>query len=350
MRQSREELADELRRRIREGRYAAGARMPSHRELQRELGASSVTLQRAFDRLVEQGYVEPRGVQGTFVAALLPHDSLVAIVFPDEPGRGGWNRYWTTAKRVAEEWRDGSARFRIYCITGQRPDAAAHRRLCEDAERGVIAGMLFVHPPFFLAGSPVFSSRLPRVCIAGSESDMSAYACSLVSMVDGDVPERIVAKFKDSGRRRLAVLCGFGAVEALRRRWLPLLRQAGIETRDDWWLPLPVDPSGAVCARGVARLLCSGGDRQRPDCMLIADDNLVPHATAGIRDAELGDPGAIAIAAHANYPGPTISVLPCLRYGPDMTAQLRTAVNELGALAAGGSPRNIKVSYELRDV
>lgn len=338
-----------MRRRIREGLYGPGSRMPSHRELQRELGASSVTLQRAFDALSEQGYVEARGAQGTFVARLLPHRSTIAIVFPDEPGRGGWNRYWSTARRVAEEWSEGDARFRTYCITAQRQDSAAHRRLCQDVAAGVLAGIVFVNTPFFLAGSPIFAADLPRVCIGGAAPDMAVYGYSLVNMVGGDIPARIVGRFAAAGRRRVAAITALSMAGELRAAYQPLLRKAGLETRPEWWLGLPVDPTNAASARTVAHLLVAGPERQRPDALLITDDNLVPHATAGVVDAGLGGTGAIDIIAHANYPGPTLAALPCLRFGPDMTAQLRAAIGELAALAAGGAHRVVLVPVELRE-
>lgn len=350
MRRTRLAIEVEVRRRIAEGRYPPGARMPSHRELQAELGASSVTLQRAFDALIEQGYVEPRGAQGTFVARLLPHRSTIAMVFPDEPGRGPWNRYWSTAKRVAEEWGGGDVRFKIYCITGQRIDSAAHRRLCADVEAGVLAGILFINTPFYIADSPIFKSALPRVCLGGIEGrDMALYGYSVVQMSDGDVPARIVRRFAEAGRRRFAAIVALNMAADLRNHYMSLLRNAGLETRTEWWLGLPVDPLGAASARTVAHLLMAGPERQRPDCLLITDDNLVPHATAGVVDAGLAGSGAVDIAAHANYPGPTIAALPCMRFGPDMTEQIRMAVAEVAARAAGGPARCVRVAQSLKD-
>lgn len=322
--------------------------MPSHRVLQEELGASSVTLQRAFDRLVEQGYVDPRGTQGTFVADLLPHHSTYAMVLPDDPERGTWNRFWSTAKRVAEEWHDSQSRFRVYCTSGQRADSAGHRRLCQDLADGGLAGIIFIHVPFFLDGSPIFASSVPRVCIGGgSAREIALYGMSSVTISDGDVPARIVRNFHAAGRRRFAALTALTVCEEIKSVYQPLLRSLGMETRPEWWLGLPVEPTMALSARTVAQLLLSGPERQRPDCLLITDDNLVPHATAGVIDAGI-EPRTITIAAHANYPGPTMAAVPCQRFGPDMVDQVRAAIAEIAYLAAGGQPRNISVQIDFQ--
>ena len=350
MRRSREWIEQELRRRIREGQYAPGTRMPPHRQLLRELGASSVTLQHAFDRLVELGYVDPRKARGTFVAARLPHHSTIALVFPDEPGFGSWNRFWATAQRVGEEWSEGDARFRTYCIAGQRADSPGHRKLVADLEDGALAGMVFVNVPFSLSERRIFEVDVPRVCIGGGgQREADLYGASFLGFVAGDIHERLVRRFHASGRKRLAALTATSASAALQAQFTPLLRKLDMETRPEWWLGLPVTPQGAVSARTVTHLLCSGPARQRPDCLVVCDDNLVPHASAGVLDARLQVPSDLEVACHANFPGPTRSAVDCVRFGTDMYELLRSAIAELARLGAGGKPQVIHLPMILRE-
>ncbi len=348
MRCSRHDIERELRRRISEGIYLPGSRMPTHRELKHDFGSSPLTLQRAMDRLVEQGYIDTRGFHGTFVAKQLPNLSTIAMVFPDEPGQRLWNHFWTTAKGVAEAWDQDQAHFRIYTIRDSSADSSEHQRLCQDvADRG-LAGIVFLDHPYFLAGSPIFSSAIPRVCIGNGEAaDMAKFGYSGVTLVEGDVLQRIMSGFHAAGRRRCAVLSALGAANHIRTEYRAQMRRCGLETRAEWWIGLPVDPVGAVAARGVAQLLMSGPGHVRPDCLVIADDNMVPHATAGILDAGLRVPHDLHVAAHANFPGPTLSLVPCLRFGPDMTTQVAAAVSEIATLAAGGKPRVIAVPMTL---
>lgn len=58
-----------LREAIRSGRLGAGARAPSSRALAADLGLSRVTVVRAFDQLLAEGYLESRRGSGTFVAS-----------------------------------------------------------------------------------------------------------------------------------------------------------------------------------------------------------------------------------------------------------------------------------------
>jgi DNA-binding transcriptional MocR family regulator len=66
---------------LRQGRLAAGARLPSIRRLAAQLGVSPNTVVVAYDRLVAEGWLEPRGTAGYFVAlpASRPADEATLI-------------------------------------------------------------------------------------------------------------------------------------------------------------------------------------------------------------------------------------------------------------------------------
>ena len=68
----------ELARLILAGRLAPGSRLPSSRDLARELGVARNTILSALDQLASEGYVEGRRGSGTFVAADLPDKTPLA--------------------------------------------------------------------------------------------------------------------------------------------------------------------------------------------------------------------------------------------------------------------------------
>lgn len=63
---------------VRNGRLAPGTRLPTVRELARELGLAANTVARTYRELETAGVVETRGRQGTFVARQDPTDIAMA--------------------------------------------------------------------------------------------------------------------------------------------------------------------------------------------------------------------------------------------------------------------------------
>jgi GntR family transcriptional regulator/MocR family aminotransferase len=72
----------ELARLILAGRLAPGSRLPSSRELARELGVARNTILSALDQLASEGYIEGRRGSGTYVAADLPDKAPLAAEDP----------------------------------------------------------------------------------------------------------------------------------------------------------------------------------------------------------------------------------------------------------------------------
>ncbi len=64
-----QQIVDDLKREISEGRLAAGAPLPSFRKLAEDLLVSVITVKRAYEELEREGIIYRRQGLGTFVAA-----------------------------------------------------------------------------------------------------------------------------------------------------------------------------------------------------------------------------------------------------------------------------------------
>ncbi|MGC4936792.1 PLP-dependent aminotransferase family protein [Kribbella sp. DT2] len=66
------QLAEQVRAAIRDGRIQAGHRLPSTRDLSREVEVSRAVAQAAYDQLHAEGWIEGRAGSGTYVADVVP--------------------------------------------------------------------------------------------------------------------------------------------------------------------------------------------------------------------------------------------------------------------------------------
>jgi DNA-binding LacI/PurR family transcriptional regulator len=88
-------------------------------------------------------------------------------------------------------------------------------------------------------------------------------------------------------------------------------------------------------ARNCVHLLMHPGQTERPDALLITDDNLVEHATAGLVAAGVSVPGDLDVVAHCNFPWPAPSVLPVQRLGFDAREILAACLASIDELRQG---------------
>jgi DNA-binding LacI/PurR family transcriptional regulator len=162
--------------------------------------------------------------------------------------------------------------------------------------------------------------------------------------------ERIWRAFAADKRRRLAVITNQPQAERW-REYLPTLSRLGIATCQEWWIHLPTDPTVALSARRIAQLLCSVRASERPDALLLGDDNFVPSATAGVADAGLHPPVDISVIAHANFPAPTPSMVQCRRYGLDIPKLLAAAFAEVDRRRQPNvPPSRLQVDMDMYDM
>ena len=78
-------VADSLRRKVIEGEYQLGERLPRQHDLADQYGVSFTTLKQALDILERDGYIIRKAGQGTY-AAVPEDDKRVALVVDDDVG------------------------------------------------------------------------------------------------------------------------------------------------------------------------------------------------------------------------------------------------------------------------
>lgn len=97
---------------IRLGEYAPKALLPMRDDFMREFSVSRVTVQRAFNRLIADGFVTTRGSQGTYVAPRPPNVFRIGLVFDESKADALRDKYRMSVLSAAAHW-DESAAFTI---------------------------------------------------------------------------------------------------------------------------------------------------------------------------------------------------------------------------------------------
>ncbi len=116
-------------------------------------------------------------------------------------------------------------------------------------------------------------------------------------------------------------------------RWQAIFAEAGVELRPQWILGADLDwPSSAS---RLARMLCAPWCGERPDALVVADDNLEQPALAGLMTEGVRVGSDMLVIAQANFPLRARSAMPVVHLGFDAVALLCEALARIGALRRG---------------
>ncbi|OPZ31169.1 MAG: Arabinose metabolism transcriptional repressor [Lentisphaerae bacterium ADurb.BinA184] len=330
-------IARQLRQDIVSGRLPPGARLPNRGALCQRYDASLVTVQAAVEDLIKEGFVTVGArMRGSFVAARPPHLHHYKLLFPCDPSVR--SEFWRVLRDEAAQMGEESDRefSFFYGLDGHR-DIESYRDLVEEVRSERVAGLIFASGALEFRGTPVLDQPgIPRVGIA-AEYELPGiprlhvdYASFFAKALDVLVAQ---------GRRRLAVL--FGATPTddkseVERQCRAAMAARGLEVNPLW--QQFVDVRSPQSARRCVRLLLHGPADDRPDGLILADDNSIPAATRGLRETGLRTPHDLTVVALANFPVGIRAAVPVARIGFDVPAMLNTLATWVDQLRNGGKP------------
>ncbi len=335
------DVADGMRRVIVEGRYAPGALLPSRTEIEKQFWVSRVTAQRAMQVLHGEGFIRMAGRRGTYVASRPPHLWNYALVFGEFPS--DHHLYWTLFHQtlVAQAAVLDAAGDRTitvyYGISDEQRETPAFGELQEAIRTHRFAGLIFVGRPFTAAHPRAAQDAgVPYVQTAGSTvSDMGVVSFDMSGFV-----RRSVEAMAASGCRGVAVLAH--ALQGdLAQRITHELDRRGIVTHRRW--SQRVDLNHPETTANVIESVTYAGQDERPDGLIVTDDNLVEPTLAGMRAGGVQPGVDIEVVAHCNFPRPRGGAGSVRWLGFDIRRLLREAMAAIDARRRGESPASILI-------
>jgi DNA-binding LacI/PurR family transcriptional regulator len=205
-----------------------------------------------------------------------------------------------------------------------------------EAHTRSVAGLIFASSADELQGTPLFDQPgIPRVAIA-VEGQLPGIPKVFVDLED--FMTKAVKHLVPRGRRRLALLSAGGG-EGLSAFFERALAAHGLSARSMW-----VQYAGKyapLAARHVVELLMHGGQAERPDGLIVADDNLLIAAGEGLVRAGVRTPDDLLVVAATNFPNRVPCAVPVTRIGFDIPALLDLLVERLEQVRRGERPPEI---------
>lgn len=336
-----QEISTELKRKIIGGKWGPELRIPTRRQLCAKYDASPITVQNIIDQFVDDGFLRSEGRNGTYVVKNPPHMVNVALVFA---GDIAYNRYWSAVSTVAKEERTDGLRIIQYLNVKyngwtDEPDQTA---LVGDVLRKKLMGIFFTSAPHLVNRTPIVTEPgLPRCALMSPEGFPEM---SQISHDGFSFQEKALGYLKSKNRKRIAVI-GYSEISKL--DWLDKIKKYGFDSGPHWIQGLSIIDTLPGC--NLARLLFRGDRNERPDGLVITDDNLVESVTKGIAESGISVPKELDVIAHCNFPCIPPSSVPVVSLGYDAREVLELGISFLRAMKNEGAPparASVKAVFE----
>lgn len=332
---------NDLRRKIVRGQLKPGVRLPTRLELRDRFQVSLATVQEALSKLAGDGFVIARGKSGTTVAERPPHLFQYGFVTTQRPGGENWSLFPVGLCNAASAMEQASnRRFRYYHGVNGAERNAEYLRLLDNVRANLLTGLIVMNAPEDSLQQTELASAPPLPIVAIC-CETALEKVHLVMAHWQPFFEKAVAHLAGIGRRRIAVI----ADDSMRAEALAFFREVLARhecSTPPWWLQV-VDHANPLCASQVARLLLHH-ESDRPDGLILADDNIVEASLAGVLESGVRVPQDLEIAAYCNFPWMPKTPLPLKRFGYDARQTMEACVDLIDRLREGqAAPRELRL-------
>jgi DNA-binding LacI/PurR family transcriptional regulator len=330
----REQIEAELRAKLARGQFPPGGPLPSRNALVQQYGTSKETVQLIMRALEADGFIVSRGRAGTIVNPDPPFRKRYALLFPHKPGDPmHWTLFSEGIRQQAETFGAGDDGVIAPYYDMELGVSADYRRLVEDITHYRLAGLIYsvLYAPHELL--PLARTHgLPAVALASDaqygfmggahgESELATHVVFSHRSFFRAALGRLVA----AGRRRPALLMTPGMMPFMETNVLREAARLGLDVRPHRVQYAPAEQP--VMARNIVHAIMLRENAGAPDALVVADDNLLPHALLGLQDAGVRIGEDADVIAHANFPLPTAELnSPVVRIGFDLRAALEQTV------------------------
>ena len=243
--------------------------------------------------------------------------------------------YQVLASQASKFDPQGPRRIVSFWDVDGHADSEDFQRLEHEAQARRLAGVIFTFKPDRLQNSYVMSNNhTPRVAITSSQHEQDFLP---IHLDDLTLIDRGLEHLRKQGRRNVAILTTPARRPDYHEHLNRSIREHGLRTQP-YWLAR-IHQSSPEGAQDVMHLMFQKNQLQRPDALLITDDNLVEHAMMGVMAAGVRVPADLSIVSHSNFPWPTRPLLPMRRIGYFADEVLARCVRCLDEAATGKPDR-----------
>lgn len=332
----RDKIIGYIRSRILSGEWSEGTPLPPRTWFGKLFNAAPLTIQRAFQVLLDEKILIAKERIGTRVADHLPNPARFALLLYGSPKRIACHTaaLIEAGKRLAEKGFLVEPHF----VLESYPEELMKSNVITDLTKQCYAGAFFEASGIW--GTPEFWKRLEAVPVTGFLCEDFYLPNMLPCRTEDKTEEFVLSMFrhlKESGAHRVAgIISGTEYCRELFENFRLQAAQFGLECPESCYLALPNLPCYGDWFKNMIRNLFAPDRTAMPDALILQNESLlsdicgVLHEFYGERAHQL-----VRIASVGNSPVLPKVDYPVFFFGYDMLRTLENALNAVMNLRRG---------------
>jgi len=297
-------ITEDLRTRIIKGEFAPQTAIPTRNLLLEEYSSSNSALQRSINTLIDEGFLESRGIKGMYVAANPPHLAHYALCFPTDSVSNlnqdsVWKAMYQSAAEITAE-SNGVISFKPYFIK-KTQDAAENEwsLLIKDIDSHLLAGAIIIisekiKPPQFPEHFPyvVYDYEIEEQYPHGirlATDHVKLFTMALQTLEEQQCQK--IAAIAPSNLNLPSVLHIREHMAAAKSYFPP-----------EWLLPMDHQHGTKFLSAAIINLLFSDQQKVKPDGLIVMNESLLPLIIDALAARGIICGRDVKIVSHCNYP------------------------------------------------
>ena len=342
-------IVRELRQQIVKGNLKTGERIPHRSELVSNYKVSLGTIQRAINILINDGFLISKGAFGTQVSETPPHLHCYGLAIPQAIPEN-CDSFWLTMAATAEKFNsEGRIKFNVYRGVVNDDKNSDYQRLIYDISSNCISGLILLGAGNIRNRVFIENPSIPIVLFEETLYDpgLSSVCCDMYSFID-----KSIEKLALCGRKNIAILSGVHLSSEHLSHFYKKLKEAGLSSKPQLSQAIGIDRYSLPWVKNLVHLMMQGVNGERPDGLIIANENHLPFAAEGIAMSGLLIGNDIDVIAHANFPLSQPSPVGVLRIGFDCRTLLHTCIKNITEIKNGKRPGFVRkvAAVEEKDI
>ena len=326
-----EAVAKKIRKKIIGGEWKPGSRLPTRTKLISSIGSNHYTVQSAIKQLELEGYIEVGARKsGTRVVENPPHLSRYYLILQETPDH--WDHFGHALEEAAEQKSSETCEITCFYGFGGHRNINEFEQVINDVKNKSVAGLIFASSAQEFIGSPLLEvPGIPRVAIS---NPLDFQWGPKVHFDYVGFINKAVAHMVKQGRKKLALLCPY--YNLFTDTFKNALADHGLVCESSW-MQFP-DREKEYGAKHAVDLLMHPGQSNRPDGLIIADDNLIEGSVKSLISNNIKVPDELSIVTMNNFPHKVQTELDVTRIGFNIPAMLDVLMTRIEELSSDISP------------